>query len=219
MAAPIAIHGGVHFLGSDPGAQNLDLEHLAIDPIDPNPGRLWYNTTELRVKYAEGITDSGPITIRSFVNDGDLEILLTSQQALTAAVSPIAMLQMTNLNSSPITFGQPLFSVVPLTADLASASNGVTRNVVGLVADASIPAPNGAGNVQASGFLTGTVEQWAAVTGNPAGLNPNMLYFLDLGIGLMTTTPNMDSGNYLCQLGLAYTSTTFLIRIERPIQL
>ena len=40
-------------LGETPEITNLELEELAIDPVNPHASRMWFNPAELRVKYAE----------------------------------------------------------------------------------------------------------------------------------------------------------------------
>lgn len=73
MPPTIAVHGGIKFLGPDPAVENLELQHLDTDPSNPGPGRIWHNTADYRVKYAEGKNgNNGSITVRYFLHDGDL---------------------------------------------------------------------------------------------------------------------------------------------------
>lgn len=69
----IKVHGGVKFLGTSSEIQNLELEQSDTDPTNPNVSRIWYNTTDKQIKYAESIE---PFIIRGLLNNTDLNYLI-----------------------------------------------------------------------------------------------------------------------------------------------
>ena len=56
--------------------ENLSIESLVSDPIDPLSQRLWYNSTEQVIKYSEIIDNV--TTIRNIVNSYELNIIITT---------------------------------------------------------------------------------------------------------------------------------------------
>jgi len=213
----IKIHGGIDLLGQDAEIENLELEELATDPTIPNAGRLWLNSSDLRVKYAEGTNqDENNTVIREVANTDDLAALAT---VMTNSVSSIEVFNVTNNGTNVLELGQPVYSVSALSVDLGIAADYDRKSIIGLVASNSIQPHGGTGQMLSSGQLTGTVSQWAAVTGNPAGLVPNAVYFLDVVLGKLTTTPPSADGQFICPIGTAISSTVFIIRIDRTIQL
>lgn len=95
MSAQLTVHGGMRLAGSDPSVKNLDLEHLLEDPVNPSPGRVWYNETEGRVKYVEGLDGDLINPLRSLVHTDDLINVVKNdenvvQSSLTLTTSSIA---------------------------------------------------------------------------------------------------------------------------------
>jgi hypothetical protein len=122
----IAIHGGITFLGKDPSAANLDLEHFAVDPVNPNPGRVWYNTTEQRIKYAEEPLNEGdPVITRSLPNSVDIATL---QSYVDANYSQLA----TQLNVKPEVqdLAMIIQAVLAMKADAADVAAKADKSVV-----------------------------------------------------------------------------------------
>lgn len=146
-------------------------------------------------------------------SDGRPEELPTSD-TLDAAVSEKDMVTMTNKNAGTINKGAPVYTKTTADqVDLARANASGTKNVLGLVADASIAA-DASGNIQTDGVLTATTAEWDAVTGGTGGLTPGSEYWLSSSTagGLTATVPG--SGAYLVRVGTALSATVMELSIQ-----
>jgi hypothetical protein len=220
MVKNTAVHGGVEFLGKGSAIKNLNLDELALDPTSPGNNQVWYNLNEKRIKYIDGNDSDGVAVLKAVAHTDDI-VAVTQVIDSKASMADVSVSNITyvNVTNSDMVFGQPIYGVTQLTADLANAGSNAKKNVVGLVSDLSINSQNGSGKVKTSGELIGTHEQWAVVTGATGGLVPNANYFLDIISGRLTLSPPTEEGQAICLLGRALSTTSFLIRIERPISL
>lgn len=102
--------------------------------------------------------------------------------------------------------------------DKAQANGSSIAVAYGLVPDgASTGTPC---NVQFAGVLELTTTEWDAVTGQSGGLTATAKYYLDpLNPGQMTTTIPTTPGQYVVEMGLALSTTKFVIDIKPPILL
>jgi hypothetical protein len=100
----------------------------------------------------------------------------------------------------------------------ARANALATSRVLGL-AQAGI-ASAATGVIQQNGTLVLTTTQWDAITGQTGGLTSGSYYWLDPATaGMMTTTPPSTVGQTNVLIGLAMSTTDFLISPEPPILL
>jgi len=122
--------------------------------------------------------------------------------------------EMLNGNANAVTIGQPVYIVSSGTIDLAQANAAATKNVFGLVADASTA--NGAnGAVMSDGTLESA--NWTAVTG-AATLTAGAAYYLDAAAaGALTVTP--PTTGYVAKVGQGVSDTVFEIEVEPTIKL
>lgn len=128
----------------------------------------------------------------------------TGQVTLTAAATLIA--------------GQAVYISANSTVNKAQANAAGTKDVFGLATTAINSAATGV--VQANGILTLTTGQWDAVAGTTGGLTANTVYFLSSATaGLLTSTPPSTVGQYVCEVGIAVSTTDLLIGTRSPILL
>lgn len=117
----------------------------------------------------------------------------------------------TNDEAGAIVIGTPVYNDVNDGVKKAKADASGTKDVIGLVYDASIT--NGvAGNIQVSGVMTATTGQWDAVFGTTGGLTKGTRYFLSAATaGIGTSTATSTTGQYVVQLGIAMSTTELLL--------
>lgn len=128
------------------------------------------------------------------------------------------MQELTNVNANAVTIGQPVYISGDEEIDLAQANAAATKNVAGLVADASV-ANNAAGYILTDGLLVATAPQWFAVVG-AQGLTPGASYYLDdANAGLLTLTPPNAGGSYVAKVGSALGVHEMAIEISGTVKL
>lgn len=133
---------------------------------------------------------------------------------LSAAASDYDVITASNANVGAIVIGTPVYASAAGAVDKASAAASGTTRVLGFVRDTSI-APAGSGYIQLDGILTASTGQWDAVAGTTGGLTAGTRYFLSATAGLITPTPPSASGNYVCEMGLAISTTEMELSIDR----
>lgn len=102
--------------------------------------------------------------------------------------------------------------------DLARANATGTSRVIGLAVTGIAGAATG--TVQANGVLSLTTAEWDAVFGTAGGLTPNATYYLDPSTaGLGTGTCPTTVGHLVVILGVALSTTEFLIDVSEPVLL
>jgi hypothetical protein len=116
-----------------------------------------------------------------------------------------------NDEAGAIVIGTPVYNDVNDGVKKAKADAAGTKDVIGLVYDASVS--NGAsGNIQVNGVMTATTTQWDAVFGTTGGLTKGTRYFLSTATaGLAAATAPGTTGQYVVQLGLALSTTELLL--------
>jgi len=138
---------------------------------------------------------------------------------LEASIASQESIAMTNGNGSSIVIGAPVYVDANNSVDLAQADASGTKNVFGLVADASISSA-ASGQIITDGFLTATTGQWDTITGDTGGLVAGAKYYLDPDTaGMLTTTAPTTVGDYVCPVGIAISTTVLKIDIEETILL
>lgn len=125
----------------------------------------------------------------------------------------------TNVNAGALVIGTPVYVPSAGDVDKARANATATKDVLGLIADVSVPAAT-PGAVQTDGVLVATTTQWDAVTGQTGGLTPGSVYFLDAATaGKLTVTAPTADGEFVARVGLATSTTELEISILTPIKL
>jgi hypothetical protein len=182
------------------------------------------------------ISGNGTVNITSAIDGSNIDpaalnqiITDTINADNAGTVAQITAAVQTQLNIAPQTttiinnttnnfiFGQPVYSLEGYSVDLAVATNIDKKDLIGIISSDSILSGGGLGNILFSGKLTGTTQQWDAVTSMIGGLVPNKKYFLDINTGLLTINVPTDIGQFICQVGRAISTTELIIKIEQPI--
>lgn len=113
-----------------------------------------------------------------------------------------------------------LLAGMPVVTTLGSAMRATARSfgqslvagiVIGGVSPTSI---NGASptlrvSIRPAGLITLPTYLWSVVSGEPAGLTPDALYYLGLEIGTITLVPPSVVGQLVVPLGVARSTTLF----------
>jgi hypothetical protein len=128
-------------------------------------------------------------------------------------------IQLTSGESSATTNpGSPVYLSGSGAFKRAQANSYSTSFVIGL-ATASI-ASAASGNIATGNTLALTTGQWDAIAGTSGGLTAGTLYFADPSTpGNITSTVPSTSGQLVCLIGKAISSTIMLLMIEPPVQL
>jgi hypothetical protein len=127
--------------------------------------------------------------------------------------------QLVNGESVSLTICQVVYISGASTCRLARANALSTSRPVGLVKDTTIAA-GVAGAVTTNGIVTATTVQWDAVTGGSGGLTPGTVYYLSSATaGNITSTPPSADDSFVCQLGVASSTTKLSMQVGPVIQL
>lgn len=179
---------------------SADISISNADGVSGNPTFTLTNTTVTPGTYNTVTVDAkGRITAGSNVQDG------------------ASVVQVTNGEASAISVGRAVYISSGDTVRLANANAASTKNVVGLVYDASISAA-ATGAVSTSGIVVATTGQWDSVTGQSGGLTASARYYLsNTTAGSLTTTA--PTTGYVAPIGLALSSTKMIVNIAPTIKL
>jgi hypothetical protein len=186
------------FLGGS-GASTFQLEGVAVGDISIPSG---FKIT----------MDDAPATPTTLANKAYVD-------AKFAAAATPAFIKI-NASAFAVIKGTPVYvangDTLCYPADAASVD---TSQVIGLVVDGVIPAGM-VGAIQGTGLITATTVEWDTVTGLSGGLVTGRDYFLKAGTqGGLTPTPVSTSGQFLCKVGRAVSSTVIEVNIEPSIEL
>lgn len=145
--------------------------------------------------------------------DGEMEELRSGDNLAGATAE--FKISRTNDNAGAIVIGRPVYVKANSNVDLAQADAAGTKNVLGLVADASIAAA-ASGQIQTDGVLVATTGEWDTVTGQTGGLTPGALYILSptTAGGLVVSTTTVAAGSFVAPVGSALSSTELKIDID-----
>lgn len=126
---------------------------------------------------------------------------------LNATIAENETQQWTNGDSGSHSIGNVVYISAADTVKKAQANAGATANPIGF---ATGTIANGAvGSYQTSGTLSGL-----------SSLSTGATYYLDPTTpGAMTTTAPTTAGQYVVELGVAISTTEFMIRLRPPILL
>jgi len=150
---------------------------------------------------------------------GQIQQLQSSDTIAVPSVTAGVVLQQTNDESGAIVICTPVYNDANDGVKKAKADASGTKDVIGLVKDASIT--NGvAGAIQCDGVLAATTTQWDAVFGTTGGLTKGTRYYLSAATaGQGTSTAPSTVGQYVMELGIAISTTELRIGMGDPILL
>lgn len=170
------------------------------DGVSGNPTLTLSNTSVTPGTYNSVTVDAkGRVTAASNVLDGSSVVAATNGEATSIAI------------------GKAVYVSSGDTVRLANANAASTKNVVGLVYDASISAA-ATGSISTSGVVTATTTQWDAVTGQSGGLTAGSKYYLsNTTAGNLTTTP--PTTGYVAPVGFALSTTKMILNIGPTVKL
>lgn len=125
-----------------------------------------------------------------------------------------------NDEASPVVICAPVYSDAAGGFKKAQANASTTKDVIGLVGQSPSIATGVAGQIMLDGILSATTAQWDAVTGGSGGLVFKQRYWLDPATaGKLTAVAPTTIGQYVCELGIALSTTELKINILEPILL
>ena len=128
--------------------------------------------------------------------------------------------QLVNDEAGAVVIGAPVYSDAAGGFKKAQANASTTKDVVGLVGQAPSIANGVSGAVTMDGLLNATTAQWDAVTGGSGGLVFKTRYYLDPATaGKLTSTAPTTTGQYVCEVGIAMSTTDMKINIMPTILL
>jgi hypothetical protein len=130
----------------------------------------------------------------------------------------IVFITRNNISNDDLVLGNVVYSFSDTEVDKANSKFETKKIAIGLVADNLVLSQGGVCKIQTTGILTGTLNQWEAVTGMVGGLVVNSRYFLDTISGKLTPYMPSDAIS-LCPVGKAISQTEFSINIETIINL
>lgn len=134
----------------------------------------------------------------------------------SAAVEAISV-SLSNQEAGAIVIGQAVYTFGNGQVKKAIASGSGTKDVIGIVKDASISA-SASGSIAVSGIVTATTGEWDTVTGQSGGLTPGAIYYLDNTTAgkIVTTAP---STGWVAPVGLALSTTQLKVNVLATIKL
>ena len=152
------------------------------------------------------------------IDAGQIE-QLQAGDTLDASVSGGDRVNQINDELSPIVIGAPVYSSSNDGVKKAQANGSATSRAIGLVAQTSIAAA-ATGSVILNGPLTATTAQWDAITSDVGGLVFNAYYYLDPATaGKLTQTAPTTVGQYVVQVGRAFSTTELMVDIQQSVLL
>ncbi len=126
----------------------------------------------------------------------------------------------TNDEAGAIVIGTPVYNDANNGVKKAKADASGTKDVIGLVYDASISGA-ASGTIQINGVVSATTAQWDTAFGTTGGLTKGTRYFLSAATaGLGTSVAPSAVGQYVVELGIAISATELLLSAPfKPILL
>lgn len=141
------------------------------------------------------------------LNNGEIQ-QLQAGDTLAATVTEVGVITLTNGDVGAHVIGNVVYISANDTVKLAEANAIGTKDAMALCASVSVGAGT-TGSYQTDGDLPGL-----------SGLVAGSVYYLSPSTpGGMSTTPPSTAGQYVVRLGIAISTTEFLIHIERAILL
>jgi hypothetical protein len=225
---------GATAVPSDIGAQPVDTGltniaaltgagYLAFSATDVAVMRTLTGSARVTVSNGDGTTGNPVFDLASgVVTPGTYNsVTVDTYGRVTAGTSSASTYladNFTNNNAGTIVIGRAVYATGTTDkVDLANANASGTKDVIGLVQATSI-ASSASGSIAVDGIMVATTVQWDVVTGQSGGLTPGARYFLSNSTaGALTTTA--PSTGYLCDVGVAMSTTKMKLRFGLPVQL
>lgn len=148
------------------------------------------------------------------LNNGQIE-QLQAGDTLNASVTEKEVISLT-AGTGGFTKGNPVYMSAADTAIKAQANAVGTTKVVGFAL--STVSAAAASNVQTSGVVALTTGEWDAIAGTTGGLAFNTTYYLS-GAAAGNIVSTAPASGYICELGVALSTTELLINIKPVIKL
>jgi hypothetical protein len=128
--------------------------------------------------------------------------------------------QYVNDEATPVLICSPVYNDAAGGFKKAQANAAGTKDVIGLVSQAPSIANGLAGAVTIDGQLSATTAQWDAVAGTSGGLTFKTRYYLDPATpGKITSVAPSTTGQYVCEIGIAESTTDMKINVMPTILL
>lgn len=125
----------------------------------------------------------------------------------------------TNADTVSIVICAPVYMSSAGNFKRAQANAAATKDVVGLILTSPSVAAAALGTFTNDGLHVATTAQWDAVTGQTGGLTPGRYYLDPANPGKITSTAPTTAGQYIAELGIAFSATDFKINIMPTILL
>lgn len=179
-------------------------------------------SADITVTNGNGVAGNPTLTLSdTTVTPGTYNSVTVDAKGRVTAASNVldgsSVVSATNGEGASIAIGKAVYISAGDTVRLANANAGSTKNVVGLVYDASI-ASSATGSISTTGVVTATTGQWDAVTGQTGGLTAGSKYYLSNSTaGNLTTTP--PTTGYIAPVGFALSTTKMILNIGPTVKL
>lgn len=150
---------------------------------------------------------------------GQIQQLQSADSIAISSITVGTVIQQTNDEVAPIVICTVVYSDANDGIKKAKADASGTKDVIGLVRDASITNAV-AGGIIVDGVHTATTGQWDAVFGTTGGLTKGTRYYLSAATaGLATSAATSTAGQYVVELGIALSTTELNINVRSPVLL
>lgn len=117
----VRLHGGLEMVGGTKEFTNLNLEEEVADPTNPDPGRIWFNTTSYRIRYSQSSTK-----IQSIAH---LEDLTNLSNSVSNSLNNVAQAIPTKLSQLTNDSGYALSTAVPTKLSQLTNDTGFLTSV------------------------------------------------------------------------------------------
>ena len=148
------------------------------------------------------------------LTDGEFEQLQSADRTQEAAV-----FSATNDNAGNLVIATPVYTSSAAGMDKAQADAIGTKDVLGLVLDATV-ATSTIGGLQSAGLFAASTTEWDAVTGESGGLTTGEKYYLDPSTaGMLTVNVPTTEGQFVAPVGIAFSTTELTISVRSTVKL
>lgn len=171
---------------------------------------------EIEIQFTSG-------TILTSVVTFTINVRLRTFGTATTSISRVVVInaitfQAVNGYGGALVLGTPVYLSASGVMQPALAVGETTSDVEGMITDATV-ANNTLGTIITEGIITGTVAQWASITGNQNGLVSSMDYYLSpVAAGkLVDSAYSFIHGQVVMRMGSALSATAFKFEIGERI--
>lgn len=144
---------------------------------------------------------------------------LQSGDTLSAPLTEVETVSQTNGEADALVIGSAVYNDSADSVKRGQSNAAATSEIIGFATEETVATGQPA-NVQTSGVLEATTNQWDAMSDLTGGLNVGEVYYLDDAVpGEITATAPTAAGKYVVRVGRAISTTGLLIEIRAPILL